>query len=198
MNRKKIQYGAPNKVKEQGVVGPGRILVIAIVFGVAAFIVLVRAAQLQLFDHEKYETIVERQATLSASINAKRGVIKDRHGAELAITVDVDSVYAEPKKLDPSERASIARELSKVLGQPEKASAAKHAKYRSFVYCKRRVDPQAATKVRAMHKDGIGTMPEPKRIYANRELAAHVLGVSGEGGNGRAGIEKELDAELRV
>lgn len=197
MNRKKIQYAAPNKVKEQGVVGPGRILVIAIVFGFFAFVVLVRAAQLQLFDHEKYESIVERQATLSASITAKRGVIKDRHGAELAITVDVDSVYAEPKKLDPSERASIARELSKVLGQPEKAIAAKLAKDRSFVYLKRRVDPQAAAKVRAMNKDGIGTMPEPKRFYANRELAAHVLGFSGEGGDGRAGIERELDAQLR-
>jgi cell division protein FtsI (penicillin-binding protein 3) len=194
MNRKKIKYAA---AEQNAVVGPGRILLVSIVFAIGAVAVVVRAAQLQLLDHEKYENVVERQATLSASINAKRGVIKDRHGAELAITVDVDSVYAEPKKIDPSERAAIARELSRVLGQPEKVIAAKLAKDRAFVYLKRRVDPQAAAKVRAMNRPGVGTMPEPKRFYANRELAAHVLGFSGEGGDGRAGIEKALDAELR-
>lgn len=222
MNRKRIQYGGAKapakklglfsalKSKSEGrrsrsatdkagntVVGPGRILLVALVFGLGAIAVVVRAAQLQLLDHEKYESIVERQATLSASINAKRGVIKDRHGAELAITVDVDSVYVEPKRIDPSERVAIARELAKVLGLSEKAIAAKLSKDRSFVYLKRRVDPQVAAKVRAMQKPGIGTMPEPKRFYANRELAAHVLGFSGEGGEGKAGIEKTLDGDLR-
>jgi cell division protein FtsI (penicillin-binding protein 3) len=210
MNRKKINYSAHGSTKstrsirtkskstsEGGVVGPGRILLVAVVFAIGALCVVVRAGQLQLVDHEKYEGVVERQATLSASINAKRGVIKDRHGAELAITVDVDTVYAEPKKIDPSEKATVARELARVLGQPEKAVAAKLSKDRSFVYLKRRVDPQTAEKVRALKKPGIGTQPEPKRFYANRGLAAHVLGFSGEGGDGRAGIEKQLEAELR-
>lgn len=175
--------------------GPRRIAIVSAVMLLGALAVLGRAAQLQLVDGDKYVNVAQRQATISSSINAKRGVIKDRHGAELAITVDVDSVFAEPKKIeDPSD---AARQLAHTLEMPASTVARRLAKDKSFVYLKRRVTPEVAQKVRALQIRGVSTVTEPKRFYSNRELAAHVLGFASLDGNGRAGIERELDGDLR-
>src|SRR5262249_1480533 len=44
---------------------------------------------------------------------------------------------------------------------------------------------------------GVSTQPEPKRFYANRDLAAHVLGFTSSEGEGVAGVEKAFDGDLR-
>jgi cell division protein FtsI (penicillin-binding protein 3) len=181
--------------KEASVPDPRRIRAVGVFLGACALFVIGRAAHLQLVDGERYAQVALRQATLSASINAKRGVIKDRHGAELAITVDVDSVFAEPKKIDDPATASL--QLARVLEMPASKIAEKLTKDRGFVYLKRRVNPLVAERVRALQIRGVSTSPEPKRFYSNRELAAHVLGFTSLEGEGRAGIEKQFDGDLR-
>jgi cell division protein FtsI (penicillin-binding protein 3) len=181
--------------REASVPGPGRIRVLCFFLAASGFFVVGRAAQLQLIDGERYALVAQKQATLSASINAKRGVIKDRQGAELAITVDVDSIFAEPKKIDDPTRA--ASQLARVLDMPASKIAARLMKDRGFVYLKRRTNPQVAERVRALQIRGVSTGPEPKRFYANRDLAAHVLGFTSSEGEGVAGIERAFDGELR-
>lgn len=176
---------------------PRRIAIVAAVMFLAGVAILVRAGELQLLDGERYEGAVERQASMSASIDAKRGAIRDRHGAELALTVDVDSVFAEPRRMTAEQRALAAPQLAKLLRLPVSEVRKKLEPERSFAYLARRVDPEIAKAIREAKLHAVGIMPEPKRFYSNRDLAAHVLGFSSWDGDGGAGIEKQLDSELR-
>ncbi len=189
--------GASKKrdVHAKPVPGRWRIVVVASLTGLIALGVALRAGQLQIMQGAKYEGVADRQASISARITATRGVIKDRHGNELAITVDVDSVYAEPRIV--REPRKVARSLAPVLGISRAKLLKKLTSGRAFVFLKRRVDANVARRVRALGFVGISTQPEPKRFYSNIGLAAHVLGFTGFDGQGRAGVERSMDADLR-
>jgi cell division protein FtsI (penicillin-binding protein 3) len=184
----------PPPLPEENAPPAWRILLALGVLGMLTMIVVGRAAQLQLIEGRTYATVAERQATTSSRIRAKRGVIKDRHGAELAITVDVDSVYAEPRRIE--DRAGAIAKLSKILKEKPAKLEKKLNSDRAFVYLKRKVDPATAEAVRALGITGLATAPEPKRFYTNVSLAAHVLGFTGSEGQGQAGVERYFDESL--
>lgn len=172
-----------------------RIGVVAFAFAAIGLVIVGRAYQLQIQRGDRYAQAAERQSGRTNRVTAKRGVIKDRHGAELAITVDVDSIFAEPRRIaDPD---AAATKLAKILELPEAKLAEKLKSKRAFRYLRRRVGPDVAAKVRELGIEGIGIRPEPKRFYSNRDLAAHVLGFTNTEGQGRAGIERTFDATLR-
>ncbi len=161
---------------------------------VLAVVVVGRAAQLQLIAGDGYAQVAERQATTQSRVRAKRGAIKDRNGSELAITVDVDSVYAEPRRLG-SDRSWLPK-LAAILKEKPAKLDKKLSTDKAFVFLKRRVDPATAEAVRALRITGLATQPEPKRFYTNVSLASHVLGFSSTDGEGKAGIERALDDRL--
>src|SRR5213078_1449339 len=66
---------------------------------------------------------------------------------------------------------------------------------RSFVWLRRKLPPAVAGQVRALREPGLGLLPEPLRLYPNRELAAQVVGFEGVEG-GLEGIERAFDDEL--
>lgn len=172
-----------------------RVTLVLAMLGLAAAVLVGRAAQLQLLEGEAYERVAEGQATASALIKAKRGVIRDRQGDELAITVDVDAVFAHPRQVkDP---AAAAAKLAPVLGKKKAWLQKELSMDKSFRYLARGTTAEAARQVRALGIRGIGTLPEPKRFYANVGLAAHVLGFVNRDGEGRAGIERTFDEDLQ-
>ncbi len=175
--------------------GRWRIRIVGVLMLGFASVVLGRAAQLQLVEGERYGDAAERQATMSSRLQAKRGVIQDRHGAELAITVDVDTVFAEPRRVEDPDAA--ARALAPILSINPRSLSRRLSSDRAFTYLSRRVDASTSEKVRRLGLRGIGIQPEPKRFYSNIELAAHVLGFTGWDGKGRTGIERAFDGELR-
>ncbi len=172
-----------------------RVGVVAVVFGVAAAAVIVRAAQIQIRDHEDYLQASERQAAGDHRVRAGRGPVLDRHGAELALSVQVDSIFAEPRRVREASRS--ARRLSAVLDRPAAQLERKLSADRSFVYLARRVDPEVGARVRSLGLAGIGTHQEARRFYPNRGLAAHVLGFTNVDEDGRAGVERTYDDSLR-
>jgi cell division protein FtsI (penicillin-binding protein 3) len=175
--------------------GAFRVRIVGVLAVVVFASVAGRAAKLQLVDGARYREAAERQASVSAQIHAKRGVIKDRRGAELSITVDVDSVFAEPRRI--RDRPAAARALAPVLGLSRADLEKRLSMDRAFLYLRRRVDTGTAERVRALGIDGVGIRAEPKRFYSNIELAAHVLGFTGWDGLGKAGIERTFDGDLR-
>ncbi len=169
--------------------------VVAAAFSLGTLLVLWRAFELQVTNVDEYREHAERQALTKKQVVAKRGIIKDRHGAELAISVDVDSIYAEPNRITDPE--GTARALAPILGRSPAALKKKLEGQRYFTFLKRRVDPSVAQRVEALGLPGIGIQPEPRRFYANRELAAHVLGFTSLDGEGRSGIERAFEETLR-
>ena len=175
-----------------------RVLTLGVVLLGLLGIVLGRAAKVQLFDRSRLARLQRDQTRRELEWAPRRGLILDRLGAPLAVTRDVDSIFADPSAFDtPRAREKAAdllapalrmdrRKLLEKLSQPDK----------KFVWLKRRVDEASAARVRTALLDGIELVKEPKRFYPQRELAGHVLGFVGEEA-GQEGLERELEPFLR-
>src|SRR5512140_3379372 len=72
-----------------------------------------RLVQLQVFDYGDWLKRAERQQQRTIEVAPRRGVIYDRNGHELAMSVNVDSVFAVPSEIpDPANTANL---LARVL-----------------------------------------------------------------------------------
>jgi len=74
----------------------GRTLAIFLLMGLCFALVAVRLVHLQVFQKTELTARAERQQERLVKLESKRGTIYDRMGRELAVSVDVDSVYAVP------------------------------------------------------------------------------------------------------
>jgi cell division protein FtsI (penicillin-binding protein 3) len=176
---------------------PGRIaLVIGLIILWNLFI-LARLGQLQIFEHEEFLRLALQGQQKTRTVNAPRGAIYDSHMDELATSVVVSTVFAEPKRIDDIPAA--ANKLAKILGldAPTLRKRMANPAMKEFVVVKRRIDPQAVPKIESLGIDGIGFQEESMRAYPNRELACHVLGFVNMEGDGGAGLELQYDKELK-
>ena len=128
----------------------------------------------------------------------RRGLITDRRGEPLAVTRDVDSIFADPAAFETQRAREVAADaLSRALHMERRKVLEKlSSPEKRFVWIKRKVDEPAAARVRALALDGIELVNEPKRFYPQQELAGHVLGFVGEEA-GQEGLERELEPLLK-
>ena len=167
---------------------------IAVALALGASAVLARAAELQIHRYDDYRSAALQQASSVRTIRARRGAILDRHGDALAISVQVDSVFAEPRRIASPDR--VARRLAPILGLDVADLRRRLKGDRAFTYLVRRVDPEIGARVRSLGIRGVSTHPEPRRFYPNRGLAAHALGFTNIDEDGRAGLERTFDDAL--
>ena len=104
------------KNQEQGITI--RIRIVGVIFILGFALIGWRAFDLQVLQVNEWEERAERQHQKVVPLTAQRGTIFDSHGEELAVSVEVDSIYAEPNKLeDPKATAKV---LAKALDLPTK------------------------------------------------------------------------------
>ena len=169
------------------------ILILGLAVGFAA--VAKGAFDLGVTRREELRQLADEQYKRRITLPARRGMITDRHGEELAVEVEVDSVYADAREVtDPGKAAAL---LSSALTLPEASLRKKLFSKRQFVWLKRRMKPVEADKVRKFDLPGIHLLKESKRFYPGRNLAAHVLGFAGIDAEGLEGIELEFEAQLK-
>jgi cell division protein FtsI (penicillin-binding protein 3) len=162
-------------------------------FGVVA----ARAAKVQLFDVSRLSRLARDQTRREIEWAPRRGQINDRSGQPLAVTQEVDSIFADPGAfVSDAQRAAAADALAAALKQPRERLLRKLAGDKHFVWLQRRVDDATAERVRELGLDGIELVKEPKRFYPQRELAGHVLGFVGDEA-GQEGLERELEPFLK-
>ena len=171
-----------------------RIRLIGVIFTLGFALVAMRAFDLQVLQEKQWDERAERQHQKVIPLTPQRGTIFDSNGEELAVSVDVDSVYAEPAKLEnPSE---TAKALSKVLGLSKKTIKSKLKRNRNFVWLKRQISPKQSEKIKAMKLDGVGMIKEHRRYYPNSSLAAHLIGFTGLDPKGLEGLELKYDKTI--
>jgi cell division protein FtsI (penicillin-binding protein 3) len=158
-------------------------------------VVVGRLAQLQLAQGSQYRARAQRQQERRIEISPRRGSILDRAGRELAVSVEVSSVYASPD--DVGDVRGAAKKLAPVLGIPERAIATKLASEKGFVWIVRKIDPAVADAVRDLKLAGIHLVPETKRYYPKGSLGAAVLGYVGTDDTGLAGLEYAYESSVR-
>src|SRR6266852_3490292 len=160
-------------------------------------VVLARAAKVQLLDRARLSRLARDQTRREIEWAPRRGPIADRRGTTLAVTQDVDSIFADPAAFTTHrERAAAADLLARALRADRARVLGRLAGEKRFVWLKRRVDEDTAARVAGLGLDGVELVKEPKRFYPQRALAGHVLGFVGEEG-GQEGLERELDASLK-
>lgn len=128
-------------------------------------------------------------------VEAKRGIISDRNGRELALSVNVESVYATPLQVkNPGE---TAKKLAEVLEIAPEEILEKLQRASAFEWIKRKVDGDKAKRIRALGLKGIYLTMESQRFYPKKNLASHVLGIAGIDSQGLEGLEVVYDQELK-
>ncbi|MDO9528513.1 MAG: penicillin-binding transpeptidase domain-containing protein [Syntrophales bacterium] len=167
-----------------------------LVFFLVLFIALIsRAYQLQVLSGKTLKAQADKQHTSTLQFQPERGLILDRNGEKLAASIMVDSVCANPSKIDNPEE--VSSKLSSVLGIKRRTLLKKLSKSRNFCWVARKISPSQAGNVNALDIDGIFLIKEPKRFYPNRELAGQLLGFAGLDSTGLEGLELKYDSHLK-
>ena len=169
-----------------------RIAAIQFCFAVGITAIVVRAAQLQLFQGARWSQEAEAQRTERAVLPARRGTLYDRNGVPLAVTQEFYHVGVAPNEL--ADRRGAVRLLAAQLAVPaaevESDLARKKWAYWHGPYTATQVQPLRA--VKGIHLDG-----EFLRFYPARDLARPIIGgLSPETGIGASGLELSLDSAL--
>jgi cell division protein FtsI (penicillin-binding protein 3) len=142
-----------------------------------------------------YKQRAERQQQRTLDLSPRRGVIYDRNGNELAVSVKVDSLFAVPDEIQNLDRT--AKTLSTLVGVPKKDLIDKLGSQRLFVWVKRKLNADQAAAVRNAKLPGIYFQKEDMRYYPKRELASHVLGYVDIDEKGLGGLEYRYNDSIR-
>lgn len=154
-----------------------------------------RAWYLQMIAGPHLADRARRQHTASELVAGKRGVISDRNGQALAMSVEVKSVYARPAEIDNLNLT--VNKLSPMLGiKQEKLLTSLSDEKKKFVWLKRKIDDQTADSIRKASLPGIGLSHEYDRFYPFKHMAGQLLGFVGMDDKGLEGLERSLDDRL--
>ena len=159
-----------------------------------------RLVHLQFSQHEGLANRARQQQQNAIETSPQRGELLDRHGRQLAQSVQTVSLFLDPGGLNMAQLECTAQELSQSLGMKYKDLIAqfretKEAK-RRFLWIVRRLDADRGSKIAEMKLPGVQAVLEPKRYYPNGPLAAHVLGYVGLDGVGLGGLESAYNAKI--
>ena len=174
---------------------PRRLLLLAVFLLLWAGLIGLRLIQLQIVEYGELLERAQRQQQRTIEVAPRRGIVYDRNGQELAMSITVDSVFAVPSEVPDQETA--AQLLARVLGTDPGDIQAKLKSSRAFAWIARKVDAETGERIRALNLRGIYFQKESKRFYPKRELAAQALGYVGMDDEGLGGIEYAFDKQLR-
>jgi cell division protein FtsI (penicillin-binding protein 3) len=154
-----------------------------------------RLVYLQIFSYGSFVKQAAHQQQRSIPLAAKRGVIYDRSGHELAMSVLVDSAFAVPSEV--KDLPTAVSLITRITGDDYNVVLADCRAHKTFCWVARKADDETIERINSLKLQGIHFQKEPKRFYPARDLAAQVLGSVGMEDSGQSGIEHEFDDQLR-
>ncbi len=154
-----------------------------------------RVSKLMLINRDKLYNLAERQHKVVSTYITKRGNIYDTNGVDLAVSVEMDSIYACPPEVKDPE--GTARLLCDFISMDRSKLIEKLKSKKNFVWIKRRVPPSVSEKIGELELAGIGFVNEDKRFYPHKRLGCHYLGFVGIDSQGLSGLEYGMDKYLK-
>jgi cell division protein FtsI (penicillin-binding protein 3) len=154
-----------------------------------------RLVYLQIFRYGSFIKQAEHQQQREIPLSPKRGVIYDRAGHELAMSVLVDSAFAVPTEV--KDLPTAVSLITRITGEDHNVVLADCRAHKTFCWVARKADDETIERIKSLNLQGIHFQKEPKRFYPARDLAAQVVGTVGMEDSGQSGIEHEFDDELR-
>jgi len=154
-----------------------------------------RLVYLQIFSYGKFVAQAAHQQQRAIPLTPKRGVIYDRAGHELAMSVLVESAFAVPSEV--KDLPTAVSLITRITGDDHNVVLADCRAHKTFCWVARKANDETIERIKSLNLQGIHFQNEPKRFYPARDLAAQVLGSVGMEDSGQSGIEHEFDDELR-
>ncbi|MGQ0805998.1 MAG: peptidoglycan D,D-transpeptidase FtsI family protein [Actinomycetota bacterium] len=150
---------------------------------------------MQGLSRDRYSRLGLDQRLRTIELAAERGSIFDRNGNDLAVSVQQQTVWADPRVIkDP---IGYAAKLAPIVGVDEPELRVKLGQNdKAFVYVARKVDDDTAARVRELGLPGVDFAPESERFYPSETLAGPVLGFVGTDNNGLGGLESAYEDAL--
>ena len=174
-------------------------IAVTVLFGVFSVLVA-RAAYIQVVSPERFSLQGDMRSLRSDSLPVQRGSIVDRHGRELAVSVPVETVWADPKRIDEHNALADNRRwqaLAETFRMNREALVDKvDDPSKRFVYLQRKVTPSEADYVKQLKIPGVYLKTESRRYYPTGEIAAHLVGLTNIDGEGQEGLELLYDEHL--
>ncbi|MEK6532087.1 MAG: penicillin-binding protein 2, partial [Deltaproteobacteria bacterium] len=172
-----------------------RVYVCAAFFVVFFGALFARSFQLQVLEADKLKRLAARQHTKTVTVQSRRGDIYDRNLKEMAVSIEVDSIFAKPKNIKSP--IKVAKALAPVLSEDHDEILKRLKSPSSFVWLKRQVDLNDNERGLISGMDGIGIVKESRRYYPNSHLASNLIGFTGLDSNGLEGVERFYDDTLK-
>lgn len=158
-------------------------------------LLIARSFQIQFFQWQGWATVANKQVRRNLHFEPRRGDIYDRNGQELAVSIEMESLAANPRVI--KNRAATAQQLSAIIKIPAANLEEKLSQERAFVWLRHYLSPRQADAIRALDLEGIRFVRENRRYYPNVELAGHLIGFTGRDHIGLEGLEVAQDLLLR-
>jgi len=172
-----------------------RLRTLFVLFATASIVLSARVAYWQTVGRGELLDRATGQVRSDEVLPAHRGTIRDRGGAILAATVELRSLYAIPSRI--TDKPGTAASLGVLLGRDGAPILERLRSGAEWVFIQRRLPEATADAIAALRIDGLGFQRDPKRLYPNDDLAAHVLGFVSDDGAGQGGVEGRYDQLLR-
>jgi cell division protein FtsI (penicillin-binding protein 3) len=174
---------------------------ICLFFAVWVCAIAGRLFWLQIVRHQDFVERAAKQQQRTFEVAPRRGVLYDRNLRELAMTILVPSIYADPTQI--VDKQAAARTLASLVHTDPEDALTTEAQIvarlndgHNFAWIARRVTPQVAASVKALNIKGIFFQQEFARFYPDDQLAAQVLGYVGTDDDGLGGLEEKFDSDL--
>jgi len=175
-----------------------------VVLGVILFVysgLLARSAYIQVIEPDMLKKQGDMRSLRTASKTVQRGSIVDRNGDELAVSVPVETIWADPKIVMQNKALEMKEHwqaLADVLDQNVNDLTSRVLRHptKRFVYIERQVSPAMANYVRQLKIPGIHLRRESKRFYPAGEISAHIVGFTNVDDKGIEGVERVYDQLL--
>jgi cell division protein FtsI (penicillin-binding protein 3) len=175
-----------------------------VVIGIVVLIysgLLARSAYIQIIEPDMLKKQGDMRSMRVAANTVQRGSIVDRNGDELAISVPVETVWADPKIIMENNALAMTEHwqaLADVLGKEKSKLTTRIIRNptKRFVYLERKISPAMAKYIRELKIPGIHLRKESKRFYPTGEISAHIVGFTNVDDKGIEGVERVYDQVL--
>lgn len=154
-----------------------------------------RVAWLQIIAPDMLVRQGDMRSLRVQEVSTSRGMITDRSGRPLAVSVPVKAIWADPKELHDAGGITLDnrwKALSDALKMPldQLASRVNANPKGRFIYLARQVNPDMADYIRKLKLPGIHLREESRRYYPSGEVTAHLIGFTNVDSRGIEGVEK--------
>ncbi|EMF0718025.1 peptidoglycan glycosyltransferase FtsI [Citrobacter sp. Marseille-Q6884] len=180
---------------------PVRFALLCVAILLSLGLLLGRVAWLQIVTPTNLVKQEDMRSLREVTTASPRGMITDREGRPLAVSVPVNAVWADPKVITSkggvgydARWQALAKNLHlslSALAQRVNSNPAGR-----FIYLARQISPQQAEWVDDLNLPGINLREESRRFYPAGHVAANLIGFTNIDGQGIEGIEKSFNSQL--